>query len=111
VSQTPQTLDELGESLVLWEKLNNEQTSVESRIPPLFDQFAILDKYEVPVSEEVQTQLRDLPTRWHDFQQTLIEADTMLKKNKVRWDLLSELLPRCLAITVSSCFFFFYLLS
>jgi len=79
----PQTLDELGNSLSLWEKLSNEQDTIEAQMSPLNDQFAILEKYEVAVSEEIQTQLRDLPATWHDFQMALIDADVMLKKNKV----------------------------
>lgn len=83
VKQAPQSLDELGESIVLWEKLNNEQSSIELRILPLTDQFAILDKYEVPVPDQIRNRLHDLPARWHEFQLSLVEADAMLKKSKV----------------------------
>jgi dynein heavy chain, axonemal len=83
INISPESLDELGEGLVLWERLNSEQSQIESRIPPLFDQFAILDKYEVFVPDELQNQLRDLPSQWHEFQTTLVKADEMLKKSKV----------------------------
>jgi len=84
VTQTPQTLDELGEGLLLWDHLNTELPSIEAKITPLFDQFAILDKYEVTVAEDVRTTLTDLPNKYRDFQQTLVDADIMLKKHKVR---------------------------
>lgn len=53
VSQPPKTLDELGDSLELWEKLNSERAATEDRIPPIHEQFGILEKYEVPIPEEV----------------------------------------------------------
>ena len=83
VTQTPQTLDELGEGLLLWDHLNSELPSIEAKIAPLFDQFAILDKYEVAVAEDVRTTLQELPNKFRDFQQTLVDADIMLKKHKV----------------------------
>jgi len=81
--QIPQTLDELGEGLLLWEQLNNELPSIEAKISPLFDQFAILDKYEVTVAEKIRTMLTETPAKFRDFEQTLVDADVMLKKNKV----------------------------
>jgi len=83
--QAPQTLDELGEGLLLWEHLNTELPAIEAKISPLFDQFAILDKYEVTVADDVRTALLELPNKFREFEQTLVEADTMLKKNKVQW--------------------------
>jgi len=75
VTQTPQTL--------LWEQLNTELPTIEAKISPLFDQFAILDKYEVVVTEDISTTLLELPNKFRDFQQTLVDADIMLKKHKV----------------------------
>ena len=57
VSKPPQTLDELGESLELWSKLDTEKPETEAKFSPLYDQFSILGKYEVPVSDEVCTYL------------------------------------------------------
>lgn len=84
VSRPPQTLDELGESLTLWEQLNNDQPNIEAKFSPLYDQFKILQKYEVPVPEDIQQMLDNLSTDWVNFQETLIESDVMLKKHKVR---------------------------
>jgi len=83
--QPPQTLDELGEGLMLLEHLNSELPTIEAKIAPLFEQFAILDKYEVTVAEDIRTGLLELPNKYREFEQTLLEADTMLKKNKVQW--------------------------
>jgi hypothetical protein len=43
----------LGESLNLWDELNNDKTNIEAKFSPLYEQFAILEKYEVPIPEEV----------------------------------------------------------
>ena len=53
VIQPPQTLDELGESLNLWDKLNAELPTNEQKFAPLNEQFLILEKYEVAIPEEV----------------------------------------------------------
>lgn len=53
VSKPPQTLDELGQSLELWDSLNSGLPTTEAKFPPLNDQFAILEKYEVSIPEEV----------------------------------------------------------
>ena len=39
VSKPPQTLDELGESLALWEQLNGDQSKIEAKFQPLYDQL------------------------------------------------------------------------
>jgi len=46
-------LDELSDGLSLWDKLHNELQATEDRIPPIHDQFSILEKYEVVIEEEV----------------------------------------------------------
>lgn len=88
VSKPPQTLDELGDSLDLWENLNNGKEATEAKFQPLYDQFAIMEKYEVPIPEEISAMLNDLGNEWMVFQQTLIDADVMLKKYKVSMEIL-----------------------
>ena len=85
VSKPPQTLDELGESLDLWEKLNGELPQIEDRFLPLTDQFAILEKYEVTLSEEVADTLNGMQNAWESFKATLVEAEVMLKKHKEKF--------------------------
>ena len=53
LSKPPQTLDELGDSLLLLEQLQTDLSKIEARFPPLHEQFAILEKYEVAISDEV----------------------------------------------------------
>ena len=54
MSQVPKTLDELSDSLSLWDKLHNNLQATEDRIPPIHDQFSILEKYEVVIEDEVE---------------------------------------------------------
>ncbi|XP_036369342.1 dynein heavy chain 2, axonemal-like [Octopus sinensis] len=82
VCKTPQTLDELKESLKLWEVLNGEQAKIEARFQPLMEQFAILNKYEVPIAEESTIMLHELKDQWNTFKQTLETSDFFLKKSK-----------------------------
>ncbi|XP_053403793.1 dynein axonemal heavy chain 2-like isoform X2 [Mercenaria mercenaria] len=85
VSKPPQTLDELGQSLDLWDTLNSGLPTTEAMFPPLHDQFAILEKYEVTIPDDVKQMLNDLSTEWVTFQEKLIEAEGMLKKHKEKF--------------------------
>ncbi|XP_035375794.1 dynein heavy chain 2, axonemal [Electrophorus electricus] len=82
LSQSPQTLVELGESLKLLETLQGDVSKIESQIPPIHEQFAILEKYEVTVEQDIQEMLEALNGEWLWFQQVLIDSDIMLKKTK-----------------------------
>ena len=53
LSAPPETLDQLGESLSLLEQLQQDLSNIEAKFPPLHQQFAILEKYEVAIPEEV----------------------------------------------------------
>lgn len=53
ISRPPQTLEELGVSLQLMETLQHDLPDLETQIPPIHEQFTILEKYEVPVQENV----------------------------------------------------------
>lgn len=53
ISRPPQTLEELGSSLQLMDTLQHDLSNLETQIPPIHEQFAILEKYEVLVSESV----------------------------------------------------------
>ncbi|XP_031567025.1 dynein heavy chain 2, axonemal-like, partial [Actinia tenebrosa] len=85
LSAPPENLDELGESLALLERLQNDLKNIEAKFPPLHEQFLILEKYEVPIPEEVQEMLDQLSGEWVSFQQCLIDSDIMLKKSKEKF--------------------------
>uniref|UniRef100_A0A1B8Y1E3 Dynein heavy chain 2, axonemal n=1 Tax=Xenopus tropicalis TaxID=8364 RepID=A0A1B8Y1E3_XENTR len=85
VLQPPQTLEELAQSLQLYETLQSELAKVQSQIPPIHEQFAILEKYEVVVDEAVLQTLASLNGAWISFQQSLIDSESMLKKSKEKF--------------------------
>ncbi|XP_043393066.1 dynein axonemal heavy chain 2 isoform X2 [Chelonia mydas] len=85
VSRPPQTLEELGQSLQLLDTLQHELPKLEGQIPPIHEQFAILEKYEVAVDEGVLQTLGVLNSEWLSFQQCIQESDVMLKKHKEKF--------------------------
>ncbi|XP_033636218.1 dynein heavy chain 2, axonemal-like isoform X2 [Asterias rubens] len=85
LSKPPQTLDELGDSLLLLEQLQTDLSKIEARFPPLHEQFAILEKYDVAIPDEVRHMLDELDNEWITFQQCLLDSDVMLKKHKEKF--------------------------
>ncbi|XP_006899240.1 PREDICTED: dynein heavy chain 2, axonemal [Elephantulus edwardii] len=85
ISRLPQTLEELGKSLHLMETLQNDLPSLETQIPPIHEQFSILEKYEVPVQESVLEMLDSLNGEWVTFQQVLLDSEQMLKRHKEKF--------------------------
>ncbi|XP_042256267.1 dynein axonemal heavy chain 2 [Thunnus maccoyii] len=81
----PQTLVELSESVKLLETLQGDLSKTEAQIPLIHEQFAILDKYEVPVEQAVQDLREVLNEEWVWFQQVLIDSDIMLQKHKEKF--------------------------
>ncbi|XP_040887758.1 dynein heavy chain 2, axonemal [Toxotes jaculatrix] len=81
----PQSLVELGDSLKLLETLQGDLAKTEAQIPLIHEQFAILDKYELPVEQAVQDMLEALNGEWVWFQQVLIDSDIMLQKHKEKF--------------------------
>ncbi|XP_029311197.1 LOW QUALITY PROTEIN: dynein heavy chain 2, axonemal [Cottoperca gobio] len=81
----PQTLSELGESLKLLETLQGNLDKTEAQIPLIHEQFAILDKYEVPVEQTVQDMREVLNGEWVWFQQELIDSDVLLQKHREKF--------------------------
>ncbi|XP_048885226.1 dynein axonemal heavy chain 2 [Brienomyrus brachyistius] len=85
LSQPPQSLTELEESLKLLEILQGDLAKTESQILPIHEQFAILEKYEVTVDQDDQEMLEALNGQWVWFQQVLTDSDLMLKEHKERF--------------------------
>nr|XP_020476144.1 LOW QUALITY PROTEIN: dynein heavy chain 2, axonemal [Monopterus albus] len=82
LGQPPQTLAELGDRLKLLETLKGDLAKTEAQISLIHEQFAILDKYEVPVEPVVKDMREVLNGEWMLFQQLLTDSDIMLQKHK-----------------------------
>ncbi|CAI5672498.1 unnamed protein product [Oreochromis niloticus] len=85
LEKSPQTLAELSESQKLLETLQSNLAKTEAQIPVIHEQFAILDKYEVPVEQDVQEMRDVLNEEWVWFQQVLIDSDIKLQKQKEKF--------------------------
>ncbi|XP_029784654.1 dynein heavy chain 2, axonemal [Suricata suricatta] len=85
ISRPPQTLEELGVSLQLMETLQHDLLGLEAQIPPIHEQFTILEKYEVSVEDSVLEMLNSLNGEWATFQQTLLDSEQMLRKHKEKF--------------------------
>ena len=53
VSKVPQTLDELGDSLALWEELDADKPKIEAKFQPLYDQVISLRSQDILYSRSV----------------------------------------------------------
>ena len=53
--QDPADLEALGDAIKLHEQLQGERDTIEGMISPIQDQFAILEKNEVAIPEEVSS--------------------------------------------------------
>ncbi|KAK1890151.1 Dynein heavy chain 2 axonemal, partial [Dissostichus eleginoides] len=85
LKKPPQTLAELSGNLKLLETLQGNLAKTEAQIPLIHEQFAILDKYEVPVEQAVQELHEVLNEDWVWFQQVLIDSDILLQKDKEKF--------------------------
>ncbi|XP_069776188.1 dynein axonemal heavy chain 2 isoform X2 [Narcine bancroftii] len=85
VGHIPQNLEELTSGIYLLEMLQNELPKTEARIPPIHEEFSILEKYEFQIDESVQYKLESLNGEWMAFQQILIDSEAMLKKQKEKF--------------------------
>ncbi|XP_055012614.1 dynein axonemal heavy chain 2 [Boleophthalmus pectinirostris] len=85
LKRAPQTLEELGETLKLLDSLKNDLPKTEAQIPVIQEQFALLDKHEEPLEQEVLDLREVLNEDWVWFQQVLIDCDVTLQKEKERF--------------------------
>ncbi|KAJ3056563.1 Dynein heavy chain 2, axonemal [Rhizophlyctis rosea] len=88
--RSPTNLDELGDSLSLLQQLQNDVPNIEAQFRPIHEQYEILEKYEVPITEEEKLHLETLHVNWSTFLQTMAEAEKFLQDAKQKFK--SELL-------------------
>jgi dynein heavy chain len=81
----PNDLDQLSNSLAVLTQLQNDAPSIEAQFGPIFEQYQILEKYEVPIKEEEKRQLETLHTAWSSMQQTMVEAEKQLQESKAKF--------------------------
>ena len=68
VTQAPENLNSLSDSIELYERLVATMTDTQKELPAIREQFAILEKYEVPVEDEDAVFYRTYPPLNHKFE-------------------------------------------
>ncbi|KAK7909360.1 hypothetical protein WMY93_014044 [Mugilogobius chulae] len=81
----PQTLEELSESLKLLDSLKKDLPNIDARIPVIQEQFALLDKYEEPLTQKVLDLREVMNEEWVWFQQVLIDSEATRQKDKEKF--------------------------
>ena len=82
VTQAPENLNALSDRIELYESLHATMQDTHKELPAIREQFAILEKYEVTVEEDVHDLLDNLQEEWVNYQQAISDADTMIKRSK-----------------------------
>lgn len=70
-------------AIMLFEQLMQELPEREEEFPLINDQISTLDKYSVPVPDEIRNMERNIPKEWKNYLETLAEAEKMLEYSKV----------------------------
>uniref|UniRef100_T1INB1 Dynein axonemal heavy chain 2 n=1 Tax=Strigamia maritima TaxID=126957 RepID=T1INB1_STRMM len=85
LANPPDTLEHLREQVDLYNSVIRDKDDKQKEFSPLRDQFVILAKYEITVSEEDLKLLENLDIYWTRFLNSLVYTDDMLKKNKEKF--------------------------
>jgi dynein heavy chain len=81
----PSNLDGLAESLDLLTQLQADIPNINSYFGPIRDQYKILEKYEVPITDQEKHQLETLDIQWVAFQQTITDAEKTFQDYKAQF--------------------------
>ncbi|EGD81605.1 dynein heavy chain 2 [Salpingoeca rosetta] len=93
LSRVPEGLSEVISAVENLNAAKAQAPRVEAKFGPLQEEFEILEKYEVELSDEVSAQLDSLPAQWNKFKLALDQADDILAdaKAKCKTDLLADM--------------------
>ena len=83
VVQPPDSLEDLGNSVELYEKLIIEKEHTESLIEPILGKFRCLMDYEVVMANNIDP--RCLSDLWKHFEECLSTGDQVLRKSKEKF--------------------------
>lgn len=79
---TPRTLKEALAAKEYFDQLIQEAPLKQATFPSIFDLFALIDKYQVDIPDEVRQQVEGLESAWQDYIRKLGDADEMLDNNR-----------------------------
>ena len=81
----PKDLNQLCDSLALLTQLNTDIPSIEAQFQPIFEEYQILEKYEVAITEEEKLLLENLQPNWQIFQVQLQSSAKELQEYKSKF--------------------------
>lgn len=73
----------MARAMKLFEKLRAEVPLEEAVFPAIIDQVETLDKYKVPIPEDLRNKQLGIPSEWEKYLDVLDQADKMLTYTKV----------------------------
>nr|XP_015801752.2 dynein axonemal heavy chain 2 [Nothobranchius furzeri] len=82
LKQTPETLADLDKSFTLLNTLRANSDKTFTQVSVIQEQFAVLQKYEVPVEDSVMKMRDGLNDQWDLFQSVLKDSSSSLHKHK-----------------------------
>ncbi|KAJ8920059.1 hypothetical protein NQ315_011713 [Exocentrus adspersus] len=82
IMKEPKTLDDMQYAIILFENLINDIPTREEEFPLIKDQLLTLDKYTVPVPDELRNMEKNIPKEWANYLEILGEAENMLEYSK-----------------------------
>ena len=85
LQRIPTSLDEMCQSVELLAKAQKDFPDIELQLQPLREQFEILEKYEVEISDDTLAALNALPGARDDFGHVLEQSSQMLDESKKKF--------------------------
>ena len=82
LQQTPGDLKHLSASIECLRELQRDSPSIEAKIAPLEEMYTTLSKFDVQITDDEVKKLSSLNSAWAEFQEMLIDSETMLEKSK-----------------------------
>ena len=85
LSEPPKNLEQLADNVNLHKRLIAEKDDTEARFQPMKDRYKLLEKFEVPVTEEELAKIEGLNAKWTAFQTVLGDSDVDLERSKEKF--------------------------
>ncbi|XP_026846886.1 dynein heavy chain 2, axonemal [Drosophila persimilis] len=82
LTMVPRTLKESLAAKEFFEKLIEDVPIRQATFPPMLELFAVLDKYQVDILDEIRQNVLGLNNAWQHYLKKLAEADEMLDNNR-----------------------------
>ena len=82
LAEPPKNLEQLADNVNLLKRLIAEKEETKDRFLPMQQKYRLLEKFEVPITEEEVASLEGLATKWTAFQAVLGDSDVDLERAK-----------------------------